>query len=61
MGYGSFPTAEKAPLRLVPMVDNSQPVVEGYQTLRLHLRAGEDYWVLVAKDLKGPLMDFAAP
>jgi len=61
VGYGSFPTAEKAPLRLVPMVDNSQPVVEGYQTLRLHLRAGEDYWVLVAKDLKGPLMDFAAP
>jgi hypothetical protein len=61
VGYGSFPTSEKAPVRLVPVVDNSQPAVEGYQAVRLHLRTGEDYWVLVAKDFKGPLMEFATP
>ncbi len=61
VGYGTFPRAEVAPLRLLPVTDASQPKVEGYQTLRLHVRTGEDYWVLVANSCKGPLMELLAP
>ena len=50
VGYGDFPQAAKAPLRLIPATDNSEPVVPGYVVSRLTLRDGGDrYWVLVAK------------
>jgi hypothetical protein len=51
VGYGDFPQAAKAPLRLIPATDTSEPVVPGYTVSSLTLREGGDrYWVLVAKD-----------
>jgi hypothetical protein len=51
VGYGDFPQAAKAPLRLIPAHDASEPVVPGYVVSSLTLRTGGDrYWVLVAKD-----------
>ena len=51
VGYGDFPQAAKAPLRLIPAYDNSEPFVPGYTVSSLTLREGGDrYWVLVAKD-----------
>ena len=42
--------AAKAPLRLIPATDASEPVVPGYAVSSLVLREGGDrYWVLVAK------------
>ena len=50
MGFGAFPQAARAPLRLVPATDASEPVVPGYVVTSLTLREGGDrYWVLVAK------------
>ncbi len=50
VGYGDFPAAANAPLRLIPMSDDSEPVVPGFAVSRLTLREGGDrYWVLVAK------------
>lgn len=50
VGYGDFPQAAKAPLRLLPATDASEPVVPGYAVSSLTLREGGDrYWVLVAK------------
>ena len=50
VGYGDFPQASKAPLRLIPATDASEPVVPGYVVSRLTLRfEGDRYWVLVAK------------
>jgi len=50
VGYGDFPQAAKAPLRLIPATDASEPVVPGYTVSSLTLREGGDrYWVLVAK------------
>jgi hypothetical protein len=51
VGYGDFPQAAKAPLRLIPATDASEPAVPGYAATMLTLREGGDrYWVLVAKD-----------
>jgi hypothetical protein len=51
VGYGDFPQAAKAPLRLIPATDTSEPFVPGYAVSSLTLReGGERYWVLVAKD-----------
>ena len=42
--------AAKAPLRLIPATDSSEPVVPGYAVSSLTLREGGGrYWVLVAK------------
>jgi len=50
VGYGEFPQAAKAPLRLIPATDASEPIVPGYAVSGLTLREGGDhYWVLVAK------------
>ena len=50
VGYGDFPQAAKAPLRLIPATDTSEPAVPGYAVSMLTLREGGDrYWVLVAK------------
>jgi len=50
VGYGDFPQASKAPLRLIPATDASEPIVPGYAVSSLTLREGGDrYWVLVAK------------
>jgi hypothetical protein len=51
VGYGDFPQAAKAPLRLLPATDASEPAVPGYVVWPLRLRAdgGDRYWVLVAK------------
>lgn len=53
VGYGDFPQAAKAPLRLIPAHDDSRPFVPGYVALGpLSLRVGHEgdrYWVLVAK------------
>jgi hypothetical protein len=50
IGYGDFPLAAKAPLRLIPAHDTSEPVIPGYTVSSLTLREGGDrYWVLVAK------------
>jgi hypothetical protein len=50
VGYGEFPLAAKAPLRLLPANDASEPMVPGYVVSSLTLREGGDrYWVLVAK------------
>ena len=50
VGYGDFPQAAKAPLRLIPATDASEPVVPGYAVSPLTLRfEGDRYWVLVAK------------
>jgi hypothetical protein len=50
IGYGDFPAAAKAPLRLIPATDTSEPMVPGYVVSSLTLREGGDrYWVLVAK------------
>jgi hypothetical protein len=50
VGYGDFPQAAKAPLRLIPATDASEPVVPGYAVSHLTLRfEGDRYWVLVAK------------
>ena len=50
VGYGDFPQAAKAPLRLIPATDTSEPFVPGYTVSSLTLREGGDrYWVLVAK------------
>ena len=51
VGYEDFPQAAKAPLRLIPAHDASEPMVPGYVVSSLTLREGGDrYWVLVAKD-----------
>jgi len=51
VGYGEFPQAAKAPMRLMPANDRSEPMVPGYVVSSLTLREGGDrYWVLVAKD-----------
>ncbi len=50
VGYGEFPQASKAPLRLIPATDASEPVIPGYAVGSLTVREGGDrYWVLVAK------------
>ena len=50
-GYSDSPLTAKAPLRLIPAYDNSEPFVPGYTVSSLTLRTGGDrYWVLVAKD-----------
>ena len=50
VGYGEFPQAAQAPLRLIPVTDASEPAVSGYVVSGLTLREGGDrYWVLVAK------------
>ena len=50
VGYSDFPLAAKAPLRLLPAYDTSEPFVPGYTVSSLTLREGGDrYWVLVAK------------
>ena len=50
VGYGDFPQAAKAPLRLIYATDASEPAVPGYGVSSLTLREGGDrYWVLVAK------------
>lgn len=51
VGYGEFPQAAKAPVRLIPATDASEPAVPGYAVWPLRLRAdgGDRYWVLVAK------------
>jgi len=50
VGYGDFPEAARAPLRLIPATDFSEPRVPGYTVDSLTLRAsGDRYWVLVAK------------
>lgn len=50
VGYGEFPQAAQAPLRLLPANDASEPAVPGYVVSSLTLRDGADrYWVLVAK------------
>jgi hypothetical protein len=50
VGYGEFTQAAKAPLRLIPATDASEPVIVGYAVHELTLREGGDrYWVLVAK------------
>lgn len=50
VGYGDFPLADKAPLRLLPANDASEPMVPGYVVSKLTLREdGDRYWVLVAK------------
>ena len=50
VGFGDFPQAARAPLRLIPATDASEPVVPGYAVSSLTLREGGDrYWVLVAK------------
>ena len=50
VGYGDFPQAAQAPLRLIPATDSSEPAVPGYAVSSLTLREGGDrYWVLVAK------------
>ena len=50
VGYGDFPEAARAPLRLIPATDLSEPRVPGYAVDSLTLRAsGDRYWVLVAK------------
>ena len=50
VGYRDFPQAAKAPLRLLPATDASEPMVPGYVVSSLSLREGGDrYWVLVAK------------
>lgn len=49
VGYGEFPEAARAPLRLIPATDRSRPALPGYAVFRLQLREGEAYWVLVAK------------
>jgi hypothetical protein len=50
VGFGEFPQAARAPLRLIPATDASEPVVPGYAVSSLTLREGGDrYWVLVAK------------
>ena len=51
VGYSDSPLTAKAPLRLIPAYDNSEPFVPGYTVSSLTLREGGDrYWVLVAKD-----------
>jgi hypothetical protein len=51
VGYGEFPQAAQAPLRLIPAHDASVPVVPGYAVRELTLRpdGADRYWVLVAK------------
>ena len=52
VGYGDFPQAAKAPLRLISANDDSRPFVPGYVALGpLFLRSDQSdrYWVLVAK------------
>jgi hypothetical protein len=50
VGYSDSPLTAKAPLRLIPAYDNSEPFVPGYAVSSLTLREGGDrYWVLVAK------------
>ena len=50
VGFGDFPQAAQAPLRLIPVTDASEPAVPGYVVTSLTLREGGDrYWVLVAK------------
>ncbi|NBV49008.1 MAG: hypothetical protein EBR95_08245, partial [Verrucomicrobia bacterium] len=51
VGFGEFPQAAKAPLRLIPAHDASVPMIPAYAVRELTLRTdGADrYWVLVAK------------
>lgn len=51
VGYGDFPQAVKAPVRLIPATDDSEPAEPSRVVLPLTLRAdgGDRYWVLVAK------------
>ena len=58
VGYGDFPQAAQAPLRLIPATDASEPVVPGYAVSSLTLRDGGDrYWVLVAKGYESVFID----
>ena len=56
VGFGSFEGAAKAPVRLLAVTDQSEPSVLGYVVRRVTLRAGEDYWLLVAKGYEGHLI-----
>lgn len=51
VGYGDFPQAVKATVRLIPATDHSEPAEPSRVVLPLTLRAdgGDRYWVLVAK------------
>ena len=50
VGYFDGPQSSRAPLRLIPATDSSEPFVPGYVVSSLTLREGGDrYWVLVAK------------
>jgi len=51
VGFGEFAGDERAPVRLLLRTDASQPKILGYETFPLSLRAGENYWVLVAAEL----------
>lgn len=58
VGYGPFEGSERAPVRLIAVTDGAEPAVAGYVTRRFSLRAGEDYWLLIAKGYEGHLMLF---
>jgi hypothetical protein len=64
VGYGDFPQAAKAPLRLIPANDDSRPFVPGYVALGpLFLRSDQSdrYWVLVAKGYETRFATYKSP
>jgi hypothetical protein len=64
VGYGEFPQAAKAPLRLIPANDDSRPFVPGYVALGpLFLRSDQSdrYWVLVAKGYESGFATYKSP
>ena len=64
VGYGEFPQAAKAPLRLIPANDDSRPFVPGYVALGpLFLRSDQSdrYWVLVAKGYETRFATYKSP
>jgi hypothetical protein len=64
VGYGDFPQAAKAPLRLIPANDDSRPFVPGYVALGpLFLRSDQSdrYWVLVAKGYEIRFATYKSP
>jgi hypothetical protein len=64
VGYGDFPQAAKAPLRLIPANDDSRPFVPGYVALGpLFLRSDQSdrYWVLVAKGYESGFATYKSP